>query len=162
MKLSDIPSTLLSKSKARCKRKFSRISFSWGKRIFFVGAFLLALHLVRSSHLGETLLNRNPVESEDGNLVEPFVASEQNSIPGRRLLSVSGNTTDGNSTGSHHGPVWEQCDFEKAHVPYAWLPLYIFIIFVIFSGNFINSRVPINVTQNTQLVLIHYRDCDHL
>ena len=32
------------------------------------------------------------------------------------------------------GAVWERCDFELAHSPYAWLPLYIFIIFILFVG----------------------------
>lgn len=33
-----------------------------------------------------------------------------------------------------HGAVWERCDFELAHSPYAWLPLYIFCIFILFVG----------------------------
>ena len=130
-----VPSALLSKSKARCKRKFSRASFSWGRRIFFVAAFLLALQLARSLHLGDLFVSSsNPVESDYSTIVEPN-AFEQNTIPGRRLLSVDSNNSNNTAnTTAHHGPPWEQCDFEKAHVPYAWLPLYIFIIFIIFVG----------------------------
>lgn len=126
-----IPSTLLSKSKARCTRKFSRASFSWGRRILFVGAFLLVLQLTRSLHSWDLFVtSSNPVESDYNTFVEPD-SFEQNTIPGRRLLSV--NSNDSNTT-AHHGPAWERCEFEKAHVPYAWLPLYIFIIFIIFVG----------------------------
>lgn len=37
------------------------------------------------------------------------------------------------------GVVWEQCDFEKAHTPHAFLPLYIFLIFLLFVGKNMSS-----------------------
>ena len=50
---------------------------------------------------------------------------------GRKLQS----TDAGNSSISHKGAAWEQCDFEKANYRYVFLLPYIFLIFSLFIGN---------------------------
>lgn len=39
-----------------------------------------------------------------------------------------------NDTHAEKGVPWEECEFEKAHGSYAWLPLYCFGVFVLFVG----------------------------
>ena len=42
------------------------------------------------------------------------------------------------------GPVWERCDFEQRTSPYAFLPLYIFCIFLLFVGESTEMAIKYN------------------
>ena len=45
---------------------------------------------------------------------------------GRRLLSSSNSTS--------HGPVWEDCSWEKDHLPGIWICIHFICILIIFIG----------------------------
>ncbi len=122
-------------SQSNPKRRFRKKAFNWHNRILCVAAFLLILQITGIIHLGELFLNTaDDTHSSYNTLTDPVSQSHN----GRRLLSTNGsnntiNDTQG-MTNERGGPVWERCDFENANTPYAWLPLYAFIIFFIFVG----------------------------
>ncbi len=91
--------------KSRCKRKLRSTTFKWGRRILFVVLLLIIFQL------GEFIYS-NVWKSASSEYVDR--------VGQRKLLS--------------EGAVWEQCHFEKAHTPHAFLPLYIFLIFLLFVG----------------------------
>ena len=104
--------SVLSLSKTRCKKKLRTGTMKWGRRILFVGSLCLILHLGNIIY-SNTWKSETDYSSEDHELDEQV-------HHGRKLLS--------------EGVVWEQCHFEKAHTPHAFLPLYIFLIFLLFVG----------------------------
>ena len=102
--------SVLSLSKSRCKRKIQTSTFKWGRRILFAALLLLIFQFGKFVYYSTW-------KSE----AEPDYSLEDD-IPhhGRKLLS--------------EGAVWEKCDFEKAHTPHAFLPAYIFFVFLLFVG----------------------------
>ena len=96
-------------SKHRCKRKLRSTTFKWGRRILFAALVLIIFQLGQ-------LIYSNTWKSETDYSSE----AERVDRVGRKLLS--------------EGVVWEQCHFEKDRTPHAFLPLYIFLIFLLFVG----------------------------
>ncbi len=114
-------------SQSNPKRRFRKKAYIWHNRILCVAALLLILQITGIIHLGELFVNTaDDTHSSYNTLTDPVSQSHN----GRRLLSTNGS----NNTTERGGPVWERCDFENANTPYAWLPLYAFIIFFIFVG----------------------------
>ena len=96
-------------SKNRCKKKLQSTTFKWGRRILLAALVLIIFQLGKIIY-SNTWKSETDYDSE----------AERVHHVGRKLLS--------------EGVVWEQCHFEKAHSPYAFLPLYIFLIFLLFVG----------------------------
>ena len=96
-------------SKNRCKKRLQSTTFKWGRRILFAALVLVIFQLAK-------IIYSNTWKSE----TEYNSQAEHVHYGGRKLLS--------------EGVVWEQCHFEKAHSPYAFLPLYIFLVFLLFVG----------------------------
>ena len=82
----------------------------WGRRLLFAGLLLIIFQL---GNVVYSNVWRSETDYNSG-IVEDDIRH------GRKLLS--------------EGVVWEQCDFEKGHTPHAFLPLYIFLIFLLFVG----------------------------
>ena len=98
-------------SKSRCKRTLQSTTFKWGRRILFAALVLLIFQLGKFIY-SNTWKSETDYSSEE--------ALDGSHHAGRKLLS--------------EGIVWEQCHFEKDHTPHAFLPLYIFLIFLLFVG----------------------------
>ena len=113
--------SVLSLSKTRCKKNLRMGTMKWGRRILFLGSIFLILQL-GSFIYSNTWKSETNYSSEDHELGEQIRY-------GRKLLS--------------EGVVWEQCHFEKAHTPHAFLPLYIFLIFLLFVGKKCTSTYDI-------------------
>ena len=94
--------------RSRCRRKLRSTAFKWGRRILFVALMLIIFQL--GQFIYSTVWKSEVNYSSE---------AEVNRV-GRNLLS--------------EGAVWEQCHFEKDHTPHAFLPLYIFLIFLLFVG----------------------------
>ena len=73
--------------------------------------------------LGNFIYSNTWKSETDYSSVEHVLKAE-NIHHGRKLLS--------------EGVVWEKCDFEKANTRHAFLPLYIFLIFLLFVGKTCN------------------------
>lgn len=117
--------SVLSLSKTRCKKKLRSGTVKWGRRILFVGSLFLILQLGNIIY-SNTWKSETDYNSEDHELDEQV-------HHGRKLLS--------------EGVVWEQCHFEKAHTPHAFLPLYIFLIFLLFVGKKYMSTYDTNFSK---------------
>ena len=91
----------------------------WGRRLLFAGLLFLILQL-------GNIIYSNTWKSETDYSSEDHVVEAEDIHRGRKLLS--------------EGAVWEQCDFEKAHTPHAFLPLYIFLIFLLFIGKTVTAK----------------------
>ena len=108
--------TVLSLTKSRCKKNLRTTSMKWGRRLLFAGLILAILQMgnfiYSNTWKSETDYNSD-VLGEDIH-------------HGRKLLS--------------EGVVWEQCHFEQEHTPHAFLPLYIFLIFLLFVGKTVSFK----------------------
>ena len=109
----------------------SRSSNKWGRRIITIALLLLVLQF---SKLAFYKLWRS--ETDHTTAIKD-VTDVRN---GRKLLSVEPDVGSGSNEteGGGHGAVWERCDFEKAHSQYAFLPLYVFLVFLLFIGKIVN------------------------
>ena len=96
--------------KSRCKRKLRSTTIKWGQRILFAVILLIIFQLGQFIY-SNVWKSETSYSSERVNHVH---------VGRRKLLS--------------EGVVWEQCHFEKAHTPHAFLPLYVFLIFLLFVG----------------------------
>lgn len=111
--------SVLALTKSRCKKKLHTTSWRWGRRLLFAAFIVIVFHL------GAALYSNTWKSETYYNSEEQVTADEVHR--GRKLLS--------------EGVVWEQCHFEKGHSPYAFLPLYAFLIFLLFVGENVNLLI---------------------
>ena len=98
----------------------------WGKRFFIAAVLLIAVHGAQRVYKNvPSYVDTNHGRLQYGiffkfNFIIYYFSGEESPHFTRTLKSS--------------GAAWESCDFENAHSPYAWLPLYISIILILFIG----------------------------